>query len=68
MSVSVGILPYLFLSICISFLCESFTSAIFLIPKRGFLCLFCNMSLNLTLYVTCIILQCVDDQRDAQFL
>ena len=23
---------------------------------------------NLTLYVPCIILQCVDDQRDAQFL
>ena len=29
---------------------------------------FLNKKFHLTLYVPCIILQCVDDQRDAQFL
>ena len=34
-------------------------------PVAGF-CL--NYFFNLTLYIPCIIMQCVNDQRDAQFL
>ena len=29
---------------------------------------FCKEALNLSLYIPCIILQCVNNQRDAQFL
>jgi hypothetical protein len=45
MSMNVSILPNFF---SVS-LFQSFTSAIFLIPKRGFICLFYNISLNVKL-------------------